>query len=150
MALSETLLSQGRHVMRVLGVGHTERIYHNALITALNRAGVQHRSEVTCPIWFMGQCVGVGRADLVVGDLVVEIKANRLPPRRTSPQLQKYINSLIKAEKSYYRGMVVNFNQKTGAVDFYEDKEVRSALFLRSLVGEERTPPPPIFRRKAD
>ena len=78
--MAELLTGQAAHVMRVLGRGHTERIYHNALITALNRAGVAHRSEVACPIYFMGECVGVGRADLVLGDLVVEIKANRRPP----------------------------------------------------------------------
>ena len=76
----DVLKGHARHVMRVLGPGHRERIYHNALITALNRRAIPHRSEVACPIWFMGECIGMGRADLVIEDLIVDIKANRLPP----------------------------------------------------------------------
>lgn len=112
---------QAAHVMRCLGVGHSESVYHRALITAMNKAGVQHRSEVSCPIWFMGECIGMGRADLVIDDVIVEIKANRLAPKRTSPQLQKYLLSLSQAERRDYKGMVVNFNQKSGSVEIFTD-----------------------------
>jgi GxxExxY protein len=117
----EALKGQARHVMHCLGKGHREAIYHAALITALNRHKVPHRSEVPCPIWFMGECIGVGRADLVIEDLIVEIKANRLPPSETSAQLQKYLQSLTKAEHRTFRGVVLNFNQKTGLVDVLEE-----------------------------
>jgi GxxExxY protein len=113
----DLLKGQARHVMHCLGKGHREAIYHSALITALNRNKVTHRSEVPCPIWFMGEC----RADLVSEDLIVEIKANRLPPSETSAQLQKYLQSLSKAEHRVFRGVVLNFNQKTGLVDVLEE-----------------------------
>jgi len=117
----DLLKGQARHVMHCLGKGHREAIYHSALITALNRSKVAHRSEVPCPIWFMGECIGMGRADLVIEDLIVEIKANRLPPSETSAQLQKYLQSLSKAEHRAFRGVVLNFNQKTGLVDVLEE-----------------------------
>jgi GxxExxY protein len=134
----DVLRGQAGHVMRCLGKGHSERIYHNALITALNRHGILHRSEVACPIWFMGECIGMGRADLVIDDVVVEIKANRSSPKETSAQLQKYLVSLSKAERRVFRGLVLNFNQKSGGVDILEEgmsERVESKLFKRSLDG---------------
>jgi GxxExxY protein len=143
----EVLKGHARHVMRVLGAGHRERIYHNALITALNRRQIAHRSEVACPIWFMGECIGMGRADLVIDDLVVEIKANRLPPSETSAQLRKYIQSLTRSERRDFRGVVINFNQKTGRVDVLEEHAAQPApvetseLFERSLAASTKRPP---------
>ncbi len=101
-------------VMRSLGKGHRESVYHRAMIVSLNRAGVLHRSEVLSPIYFKGELVGVGRCDLVIGGLVVEIKANTLPPRKAVSQLQKYTKHLGKAERRVYRGLILNFNQKLG------------------------------------
>ena len=160
-ALVETLKGQARHVMHCLGKGHREAIYHAALITALNHKGVAHRSEVPCPIWFMGSCIGMGRADLVIGDMVVEIKANKLPPSETSAQLQKYLQSLNKAEQREYRGVVINFNQRTGFVDFLEetmarrrtervtsgdDAPVESRFFKRP---REQAPPPVVVVKRS-
>ncbi len=120
MSEVDVLKGMARHVMRCLGKGHREAIYHSALITALNRGGVAHRSEVPCPIWFMGECIGTGRADLVIGETVAEIKANRLPPTATSAQLQKYLQSMARAERKVFQGVIINFNQKTGMVDILE------------------------------
>jgi GxxExxY protein len=154
----DALKGQASHVMRVLGVGHSERIYHNALITALNRRQTPHRSEVSCPIWFMGECVGMGRADLVIEDLVVEIKANKLPPSETSGQLRKYIQSLSLAERRDFCGVVINFNQKSGCVDILEERAapppriVESVVFRRSLAERSASaslrPTPPIVKRR--
>ena len=152
----DILKGHARHVMRVLGPGHRERIYHNALITALNRRAIPHRSEVACPIWFMGECIGMGRADLVIEDLIVEIKANRLPPTETSAQLRKYIQSLTRSERRDFRGVVINFNQKTGGVDVLEEHiaaaapPVESAVFQRSLAKREgpSCPVPALVKRR--
>ncbi len=167
----DALKGQASHVMRVLGPGHTERIYHNALITALNHRAIPHRSEVSCPIWFMGQCIGMGRADLVISNLIVEIKANKLPPSETSAQLRKYIQSLSRSEHRAFYGVVINFNQKTGCVDVLEEQHhhatttrldtipspppapaavVESAIFRRSISERSATlrPAPPIVKRR--
>ena len=146
-AMSEVDILRGmaRHVMRCLGKGHREAIYHSALITALNRERVAHRSEVPCPIWFMGECIGTGRADLVIGGTVAEIKANRLPPKATSAQLHKYLQSMARAERRVFRGVIINFNQKTGAVDILEQamappkpRAVTSRFFSESPRPEKR------------
>ena len=104
-------------VMRALGKGHTERVYHRAMVTSLNQKKVAHRSEVLAPIVFMGEVVGFGRCDLVIGNMVVELKANAQCPSKTSPQLCKYMASMGAAERKRFRGVVVNFNKRTGGVD---------------------------------
>lgn len=141
----EKIRGQSEYVMRVLGAGHRENVYHRALITALNKAGIQHRSEVACPIWFMGECVGFGRADLVIDDVIIEIKANKSAPRKTSPQLQKYVVSLSQSERKCFQGMVVNFNQQSGNVDVYTGE---AELFERSVKRKVEAAPP-IFMKKA-
>jgi len=110
------LRAEAARVMKTLGVGHSERVYHRAMITALNKRKVAHRSEVLSPIYFMGETVGVGRCDLVINRVAVELKANTRHPRRSLPQLRKYIWSLSKTEKKTFSGIIINFNQKTRMV----------------------------------
>ena len=141
---SRMLLGHARHAMKVLGVGHKESVYHKALVTSLNRAGVAHRSEVVTPIMFMGECVGVGRADLVFGDCVVEIKANSRCPQRASGQLRKYMESLVKVERhASMVGVILNFNQVTGDVEMAEDR-----LNIEPVVKRSRFFPPTNKKRK--
>ena len=117
--LEATLVNHAKHVMRVLGTGHSERVYHKSLATSLSRSNFGVRSEVVTPILFMGECVGFGRADLIVDNrLCVEIKANARRPAAASGQLKKYLDSLRGVERSECAGLVLNFNQSSGEVDF--------------------------------
>lgn len=114
---AQSLRGHAIKVMRALGKGHSERVYHRAMITSLNRQRVHHRSEVIAPIYFMGEVVGFGRCDIVIGDLVVEFKANMRRPSGASPQLRKYMESQRATTKRKFRGLIVNFNQRTGTVE---------------------------------
>ena len=125
-----TLLNYARHAMKVLGTGHQERIYHKALATSLGRSNITFRSELVTPIMYMGECIGIGRADLVVQgsasgprqpypDLVIEIKANAKCPSQASGQLRKYMESLRSVERRECTGVVLNFNQTTGQVEMH-------------------------------
>jgi GxxExxY protein len=108
-------------VMRALGKGHSERVYHRAMITSLNSKQIPHRSEVVAPVYFMGEVVGFGRCDIVVNNLVVEFKANTRPPTKTSPQLQKYLQSMLAGGHKGLRGVIINFNQKSGRVETHHE-----------------------------
>lgn len=125
------LLKLAEFVMKEKGPGFNERVYHESLRRMLELQNVRHRSEVTCPVMFLGEIVGSGRADLVIGSLVVEIKANRSPPSDASPQLKGYLDSLQHVEARRYTGVVLNFNQKGGVQMFeYEPpSEVHSRFF---------------------
>jgi len=113
----DIIQKHSHHVMKNLGRGYSEHVYHRALITALNKIGYPHRSEVVCPIWYLGECVGYGTADLVLDDTVVEIKASNFIAPHNAFQLRKYLSSLSQAEDRKYNGIILNFNQKSGEVD---------------------------------
>lgn len=170
----DVLDSVCKEVFQELGAGHTERVYHRGIISVLNHKGIFHRSEVSVPIYVRGDCVGNGRADLVVGNLAVELKALSNPPPKVSGQLAKYVKSLNKdvadafnrravrssffagtgaAEDGFivdddfeqeqallceklFRGVTVNFNQRTERVDM----TLLQAQDAESLV---RAPAPP-------
>jgi len=129
------------HVMRTLGKGHSEKVYHSAMVISLNRKGILHRSEVTVPIYFMKECVGFGRADLIVDDIVVEFKANMKCPSQTSPQLQKYMASLTGYEKKYYLGCVINFSQKSGLIEIYEERHMPAPVRSHKKAVQVETGP---------
>ena len=120
-SITQTLRRHACEVMRVLGKGHSERVYHRAMITSLNREQIPHRSEVVTPIYYMGEVVGFGRCDIIVGDLVVEFKANMWCPSKNSPQIRKYLESLTATERKRFRGVIVNFNQRTGSVEVHQE-----------------------------
>jgi GxxExxY protein len=120
----QLLRRHAKGVIRALGKGHSERVYHRAMITSLNSERIPHRSEVIAPIYFMREVVGFGRCDIVLKNMVVEFKANMACPRRTSDQLQKYLESMHHTRKktkgSPIRGVVINFNQRTGLVEVFQ------------------------------
>lgn len=115
----DLILFHANQVMLDLGVGHREGIYAKALNVALNKLNIPHRSEVDIPIMYMQQCIGHGRADLIVGDIIIEIKAVYRPPKEAMGQLQKYVENLTKVEKVKYKGMILNFCQNTGLVSSF-------------------------------
>jgi GxxExxY protein len=112
-----TINRYAHQVMEELGSGHTERVYHQAMIVYLNKLGVMHRSEVVCPYFFMDSCVGFGKADLVVGNVVVELKAQDEINFAAVQQLRKYRDALKKCEMKQYKGLLLNFNQRFNRVD---------------------------------
>lgn len=115
----DTILFHANKVMHELGVGHRETIYAKALNVALNQLNIPHRSEVDIPIMYMNQCIGHGRADLIVGDVIIEIKAVYRPPKEAMGQLQKYVENLTRVEKVKYKGMILNFCQNTGLTSVF-------------------------------
>jgi len=130
---AEVLKKHATAVMKALGTGHTESVYHRAMVTSLNAKMIPHRSEVACPVMFMGEIVGTGRADLVVGDLVIELKANRKCPTEASAQLNKYVENLTEIEGRQYRGMIINFGQASQLVETVEQpKRERPATVVKS------------------
>lgn len=73
----------------------------------LNSCRIFHRSEVTTPIYMLGEVVGTGRADIVVGQLAVEIKALAQLPPRVFGQLAKYVDSLNKDVMDTFHGRCI-------------------------------------------
>ena len=140
--------------MGTLGKGHRESVYRRALSTALNNKHICHRTHVDCPIIFMGECVGVGQADLVVEDLVIELKVLQKVPTGASDQLCKYIDSLERTEARPFRGVVINFNSQSGMVDIVEELPPSSARRTQRQPNEgankKRRVASPYFKREEE
>jgi GxxExxY protein len=113
----QTILKYCENVFKGLGVGHTEKVYHNALLIELQHNKIPYRSEVMCPYFYRGKCAGYGSADVVVFDTILELKSSSVEPLIHAPQLKKYVFSLRMHEKTQYNGMLINFNQKSGKID---------------------------------
>jgi GxxExxY protein len=164
--MSLALLNYARHAMRVLGTGHSERVYHRALATSLGRSNIAFRSELVTPIIFQGEVVGMGRADLVIQgspgvrpsgpDLVVEIKANSKLPSQASGQLRKYLESLRTVERRECVGVVLNFNQNNGQVEMHVEpanepktkpNPVKLSRFFAPETGKRPNAEPSVLHR---
>ncbi len=93
-------------VHKVLGPGHLEVHYENALCVELELRGIPFRRQQLVKLNYKGREIGEGRIDLVVaGELVVELKA-----------VEKIANVHLAQVISYLRirnsraGLILNFN----------------------------------------
>ena len=135
----ERVKGMARHVQRVLGRGHSERVFQDALCTALRKASIGYRMQVACPIVFMSEVVGCAFADLIVEDVIIEMKAVNTHPHDALPQVRKYQQSLRQVEGREYRCLIINFHPKLGVVQFAEDPDLQRAR--REFLAEQAPKP---------
>ncbi len=76
--LSETVIGCVFRVANGLGTGFLEKVYENALLHELWKAGLEAKQQVSVSIHYDGQNVGDYIGDIVVeGKLLLELKACR-------------------------------------------------------------------------
>lgn len=87
------IIGAAMKVHRLLGPGHLERPYHEALTLELRRLGIPTRSEVPYAIHYDGILLDAKyRADLVCfGRVLVELKANPWIGRTERAQVENYL-----------------------------------------------------------
>ncbi|HSZ56018.1 MAG TPA: GxxExxY protein [Tepidisphaeraceae bacterium] len=74
--LTETIIGCAFRVHNVLGCGFAEKVYENALIHEIRKAGLVVAQQVPIEVWYDGVLVGKYFADVVVeGSVLVETKA---------------------------------------------------------------------------
>lgn len=102
------VLMLAREVLAELGAGHTERVYHNAMLVQLRNHGIPYETERTVPIYFRGDCVGYCAPDIIIDkQIVVELKAGRTITDLNIIQLQRYLN--LSAGFKITKGLLLNF-----------------------------------------
>jgi GxxExxY protein len=75
-AIATEVIGAAIAVHIVLGPGHKESVYENALCHELELRGIPYERQKTIEVGYKGKNVGEGRLDLLVrGRLVVELKA---------------------------------------------------------------------------
>jgi GxxExxY protein len=91
-------------VHRTLGPGFREIVYQRALAMELQAAGLEFEREVKVPIMYKGHQIDTRRADFVVEDVMVEIKA----VSHAAPE--DYVQALNYVVASGFRlGLLLNF-----------------------------------------
>ena len=81
-------------VYNELGYGFLESTYAEAMVLALEQAGLAAEREVPVPVWFRGTKVGQYFADIVVDNVVLlELKAARTVDSAHEAQLLHYLRA---------------------------------------------------------
>lgn len=92
--LTEKIIGAFYDVYNELGHGFLESVYSEAMLVALEQAGLHASCEVPVPVWFRGQKVGQYFADLLVdGAVLVELKAVRTLDPSHEAQLLHYLRA---------------------------------------------------------
>jgi GxxExxY protein len=91
-----------------LGYGFLEKVYENAILIELKKAGISAVAQVPTPVYYENELVGSYFADILVDDLVIlELKAIEVLSSADEKQLVNY----SKATK-FEVGMLFNFGKK--------------------------------------
>lgn len=92
--LTHAIIGAAMRVHAELGPGFLEKAYQEALGLELALSGLAHAFEVAVPIHYRGQRLAtVYRADLLVEDVVVELKAQASIGRVEEAQLLHYLRA---------------------------------------------------------
>lgn len=105
---SREIIGCAIEVHRNLGPGFVESVYHNAMTVSLIEKKVPFESERRTTIWFEGVEVGHHCLDLVVRQVVVELKAVDKLADIHFAQLRSYLRAT-----GLTVGLLVNFNAPT-------------------------------------
>lgn len=92
--LTEQIIGVFYDVYNELGYGFLESTYSEAMLIALQDAGISASREVSVPVWFRGRKVGQYFADLLVNDCVLlELKTARAIESSHEAQLLHYLRA---------------------------------------------------------
>ncbi len=79
-------------VYNELGPGHKEKYYENAVVVALDKAGIKHKRQLCLPLTFMGSKVGSYFFDFLIEDsIVLELKQGERFSKKNMEQVLTYL-----------------------------------------------------------
>ena len=116
-ALGALIEEMAVEVYRILGAGHSERVYHNAMEVMLRNAHLCYETERIVPIHFKNHVIGTMRADLIVEKrIIVELKSIKTLTNGSKRQLDNYL-----LQTGYTNGILINFPNPDGGpeIDVY-------------------------------
>jgi GxxExxY protein len=92
--LSERVLACAVRVHKILGIGFLEKVYENALLRELRKAGLFVEQQKPITVLYDGDIVGEFVADLVIENtLILELKAIRKFSRRHVACCMNYLRA---------------------------------------------------------
>lgn len=106
-SLTHTIIGCAFEVSNDLGHGFLESVYENAMIIALEEAGISVESQKPIDVSFRGRIVGNFFADLFVENkVIVELKAVTALTPAHQAQVINYLNAT-----GYQVGLLLNFGK---------------------------------------
>ena len=126
---SAAIIAACREVATELGSGFAEVTYQRALAFELTIRGIAFVREAELAIYYKGEAIDIRRADFLVGDIIVELKAlKELLPEHVA-QLAMYLKA------AHYRlGLLINFGER-----YVRTKRVINSSIDESQSSEKST-----------
>jgi GxxExxY protein len=110
-------------VNSVLGPGFLEKVYENALMIELKKAGLNAENQVPIKVGYKGEMVGEYFADIIVEDTVlIELKAIEALQKIHEAQLLNYLKVT-----GYKLGMLINFYRPKAEIKRFVCHNLRSS-----------------------
>jgi len=117
--MNDTIINACKRVFQSLGLGHTERVYHKALVYELNCLNFNIDTEMNIVVKYedsQGKIHNLESLliDIFIHDLniILELKAiqRKIQPQEIA-QIKKYFNVLNKDNIKVDYGIIINFPQ---------------------------------------
>ena len=90
--LTEIIIGLAFRIHNTLGAGFAEKVYENALVHELRKAGLHVQQQVPISVWYDGIIVGDFIADLIVeNEVLIETKAVKAFDDAFSAQCINYL-----------------------------------------------------------
>jgi len=127
--LTQTIISCAYKVHNTLGPGFLEKIYENALLIELQKAGFKVKQQQPINVEYDGEIVGEYYADLWVDErVVVELKAGLTLAKEHEVQLVNYL-----AATGISDGLLINFGSSVQVKRKYREYKPKGSL-LESIL----------------
>ena len=103
--LTQTIIGCAYKIHNALGPGFLEKIYENALLIELKKAGICPKQQEPIRVCYDGQIIGDYCADLYIDeDLIIEVKAVQALVKAHEAQLVNYLTAT-----GINNGLLINF-----------------------------------------
>ena len=104
--LTNKIISSFFKVYNTLGYGFLEKVYENALVIELKRAGLNVLQQQNIKVYYENQVVGNYFADIIADQVILEIKAAEGLREENKAQLINYLKATDKEV-----GLLLNFGR---------------------------------------
>ena len=106
--LTERIIGIFYTVYNQLGYGFLEKVYENAMMIELRKAGIEAKAQSPIVVKYSGDIVGEYAADILVENkVIVELKAARVLIEENEAQLLNYLKAT-----NIEIGLLLNFGPK--------------------------------------
>lgn len=105
--ITEKIIGCAYRVYNTMGFGFLESVYEKCLLIEVKKAGIEAESQCPITVYYEGEVVGEFIADIVVGDIIIELKSVTRLVKAHEVQL---VNYLVATGNPV--GLLINFGEQ--------------------------------------